>query len=123
MRELRPYCRLIEPEAGSEGLLRKLLWDATPKGVRPIFISIELLESLGTRTEDGDKITAEWGEPDKNGFYTPVFTRHADEARRNHAEALAAVVEAARVVFVSGADAEESEWTELADALAALDAA
>jgi hypothetical protein len=44
-----------------------------PKGTRLILATENLLDMWGTRTEDGYRITAEWGLPDKNGWYTPVF--------------------------------------------------
>jgi hypothetical protein len=48
-------------------------------GTRLILASEEFLERIGTRTERGDRITAEWGEPDDRGWYTPIFTAHADD--------------------------------------------
>ena len=50
-----------------------------PIGTRLILASEGFLERIGTRTERGDKITAEWGEPDDRGWYTPIFTAHADD--------------------------------------------
>jgi hypothetical protein len=44
-----------------------------PKGTRLILANENLLDMWGTRNEDGYRITAEWGEPDKNGWYTPFF--------------------------------------------------
>jgi hypothetical protein len=49
------------------------------RGNRLIWIGKTLLETLGSRTHDGAAITAEWGEPDEHGVYTPVFTRHDDD--------------------------------------------
>lgn len=47
---------------------------APPAGTRLILASENLLDTWGTRTEDGYAIRVEWGEPDKNGWYTPTFT-------------------------------------------------
>lgn len=44
-----------------------------PKGTRLILATEDVLDSWGARTEDGYKISAEWGEPDENGWYTPTF--------------------------------------------------
>jgi len=46
----------------------------TPPGTRLILASENLLEQFGTRTEDGRKITAEWGDPNTDGWYSPTFT-------------------------------------------------
>ena len=46
---------------------------------RLVCASDNLLDSWGARTEAGDRITAEWGEPDERGFYTPTFTVHYDD--------------------------------------------
>jgi hypothetical protein len=50
-----------------------------PEGTRLVLISEELARLWGTRTESGDLLTFEWGEPDGNGWYTPTFTAHADD--------------------------------------------
>ena len=50
-----------------------------PAGTRLILASEDLLAFFGTRTEDGDRLTAEWGERKPEGWYEPVFTRHADD--------------------------------------------
>ncbi len=47
---------------------------ALPVGTRLILASENLLDEWGTRTEDGYRITAKWGEPDENGWYAPTFT-------------------------------------------------
>jgi hypothetical protein len=46
----------------------------TPPGTRLILASENLFEQFGTRTDDGRKITAEWGEPTTEGWYSPTFT-------------------------------------------------
>jgi hypothetical protein len=51
---------------------------APPDGTRLILASEAFLEDIGTRTADGRRITAEWGEPDANGWYSPTFTAHDD---------------------------------------------
>ena len=40
---------------------------------RLIRVSTDLLSQFGTRTECGERITAEWGEPDADGVYEPIF--------------------------------------------------
>jgi hypothetical protein len=50
-----------------------------PAGTRLILASEDLLATWGTRTEDGARITAEWGEPTAEGWYEPTFTVHADD--------------------------------------------
>lgn len=47
-----------------------------PHGTRLVVVSENLLEHFGTRTEDGRRLTAEWGEPSPEGWYTPTFTAH-----------------------------------------------
>lgn len=51
----------------------------TPPGTRLILASEDILTSFGTRTEDGYRITAEWGEQRPEGWYEPTFTVHHDE--------------------------------------------
>jgi hypothetical protein len=48
-------------------------------GARLVRVGEGILERWGTRTEDGDLLTVEWGEPDEYGVYTPTFTRHGDD--------------------------------------------
>lgn len=48
--------------------------------VRLIRVSTPLLGDLVARTEDGARMTAEWGEPDEFGVYNPIFTRHNDDS-------------------------------------------
>lgn len=49
-----------------------------PEGTRLIAIADDLLENLGTRTDDGFALTAEWGEPTPEGWYEPIFTATDD---------------------------------------------
>ena len=51
---------------------------APPPGTRLILASENLLELFGARTDSGARLTAEWGEPDENGWYRPVFTATDD---------------------------------------------
>ena len=67
---------------------------APPPGIKLILASEDLLAEWGTRTERGERITAEWGEPDEHGWYTPMFTVHADD-RMGALDAAWAAVEAA----------------------------
>ena len=39
-----------------------------------IKMSRELAEQWFTRDADGNRLRVEWGEPDDEGFYTPVIT-------------------------------------------------
>jgi hypothetical protein len=45
-----------------------------PEGTRLILATTDVLPEWGTRTDDGRRLTAEWGEPDANGWYSPTFT-------------------------------------------------
>lgn len=47
---------------------------APPANTRLILASENLLDTWGSRTEDGYAIRVEWGQPDHNGWYTPTFT-------------------------------------------------
>ena len=58
----------------------------TPPGTRLILASENLLEQFGARTEDGRKITAEWGDPNTDGWYSPTFTV-TDDGKRLVSEA------------------------------------
>ena len=55
-----------------------------PEGTRAVLFSEGLMERMFTRTEDGRRLTIEWGEPDADGFYTPRFTASEDEWYREH---------------------------------------
>ena len=73
---------------------------APPPGTRLILASENLLELFGARTDYGDLITSEWGEPDENGWYRPTFTATDDgwldgiraEARQQERERLRALL-------------------------------
>jgi hypothetical protein len=54
-------------------------------------MSVDLLESIGTRDADGRRLTFEWGEPDEHGWYTPTITTHEPGLIE---EAIAGVTEA-----------------------------
>jgi hypothetical protein len=45
---------------------------------RAVHVSTGFLLWFGTRDDNGNRITAEWGEPDEDGFYEPMFTKHLD---------------------------------------------
>ena len=49
-----------------------------PLGTRLILVAEDLLSQFGTRTENGDALTAEWGEPTPEGWYEPTFFAHHD---------------------------------------------
>lgn len=57
----------------------RIEWRYLEQGARLIRASENLLDHWGTRTERGERITAEWGEPDALGIYEPVFTVHTDD--------------------------------------------
>ena len=65
-----------------------------PPGTRLILAAEDLLSLFGTRTEDGELITAEWGEPNERGWYEPTFTVHTDDRIGALDAAWAAVVAA-----------------------------
>jgi hypothetical protein len=44
-----------------------------------ILITPELLETLFTRDEQGNRLSLELGEPDAEGFYTPTITTHYED--------------------------------------------
>jgi hypothetical protein len=52
---------------------------ALPEHGRLILADEDILTSFGARTDYGDKITAEWGDPMPEGWYTPTFTVHYDD--------------------------------------------
>jgi hypothetical protein len=63
----------IEAEARAQ-----VLGDPRTRLVR---VAPELFDTpFGTRTDDGRRLTVEWGEPDEFGVYEPVFTAHAELA-------------------------------------------
>ena len=101
--------------------LRALLAAATPNGTRLVRMADDILATWGTRTERGDRITAEWGEPDEWGIYEPTLTIHRDHT----AEAREAVIEAARFHLRHGktpGDDFNMDHIELRAALDALEA-
>jgi hypothetical protein len=59
---------------------------------RKLRVSSEFLTQLGTRTNDGRRIIAEWGEPDAEGFYTPILTEVDTGFRLVNVETLAAAL-------------------------------
>ena len=59
--------------------LGKTITDVPPRGTRLILADEGFIEHFASRTDDGYRITGEWGEPDENGWYSPIFTVHADD--------------------------------------------
>jgi hypothetical protein len=53
--------------------------DTLPQHTRLILVPEDLLATLGTRTERGERITAEWGEKHPSGWYEPIVTVHVDD--------------------------------------------
>ena len=49
-----------------------------------INIARDLLETLFTRDEEGNRLTIEVGEPDHEGFRTLTFTRHPEDNPLEH---------------------------------------
>ncbi len=45
-----------------------------PPGTRLVLATEILMDALASFTEDGRRITFEWGEPDEHGWYAPTFT-------------------------------------------------
>ena len=52
-----------------------------PVGTRLIIATENLLDLVGTRTEDGRALWFAWGEPDEHGWYSPTFTAVDDGMR------------------------------------------
>lgn len=50
-----------------------------PAGSRLVLISEEVAETFGTRTEDGDRLSFSWSDPDVNGVSELVIHREAYE--------------------------------------------
>ncbi len=50
-----------------------------PEGTRLVIVTDNLLDFIGTRSERGNRLSFEWGEPDEHGWYTPTITEHADD--------------------------------------------
>lgn len=53
----------------------------TPPGTRLILAAEDILETWGTRTEDGRRLTATWGRRHPEGWYEPTFTKTDDGKR------------------------------------------
>jgi hypothetical protein len=62
-----------------QGHLNRMLAMKPPQGTRLILASEDLLELFGTRAENGDRLSFEWGEPRPEGWYEPLITRHSDD--------------------------------------------
>ena len=48
------------------------------QGIVRLRMSREIVEKFWMRADDGRRVTVEWGEPDAEGFYDPVFTASDD---------------------------------------------
>lgn len=55
-----------------------------PPGARLILASEDLLERIGTRSNDGYRITGEWGDQRPEGWYEPTFVIHYDQPFPGH---------------------------------------
>ena len=77
---------------------------------RLVRVQPDVLAEWGTRTEDGDRLTVEWGEPDDDGIYDPTFTRHSEGNLR--AEARAAALDGPELRELR--DAADETWAMMA---------
>lgn len=71
--------------AGTDVLLsdlraRGVVIGRPPDDCRLILANVELLDTLGTRAEDGRRLSYEWGEPAPEGWYVPTVTATDDGA-------------------------------------------
>ena len=53
-------------------LFRSLLPLVVPEGTRLMLVADNLLETMGTRTDSGAKLSFAWGDPADEGWYVPV---------------------------------------------------
>lgn len=63
---------------------------STPPGTRLVIVAEDADRLFFGRSESGDLLTFEWGEPDELGRYTPIITAH------HHDNLLAELVQAAK---------------------------
>ena len=84
----------------------------TPTGTRLILASENLLESWGTRTDSGARITADWGEPYPEGWYEPVFTA-TDDGWLDGIRAEAATAERERLIAEGWREPHRHSFTSL----------
>lgn len=84
----------------SVALFRALVPLVVPEGCRLILASEDLLRDFGTRTERGNRVTADWGEPSPEGWYTPLFHETEDPGYMSYAHQMVAldVIEAAQEI-------------------------
>lgn len=50
-----------------------------PAGTRLVLMSEDIAGLMGTRTEDGDRLLFEFGQPDQNGWSELIVTRETPE--------------------------------------------
>jgi len=74
MAEIRP---LAATPAPLDRLRARISLEAI-NGTRPVWIGEGVFERYAARTAEGWPVTIEWGEPDADGFYSPVFTEHPE---------------------------------------------
>jgi hypothetical protein len=55
--------------------IRRMI-EPPPTHTRLVLFGEDLLEHMGQYTEDGSKITMDWGPLRPGGYYEPTFTRH-----------------------------------------------
>jgi hypothetical protein len=74
-----------------------------PAHTRLILASEDLLDTWGTRTDRGERITVEWGDEQPEGWYEPVFTQHSEDKLPDKTEArrLRAIEAAARALMAA----------------------
>jgi len=100
----------IEARSRAADLLA--ITSAIPPRTRLILAAESLLDDFGTRTEDGHKLTAEWGEPSPEGWYSPTFHIHDDGMEvRPKASAIAAATAEFEFVALAARYRAEHEAT------------
>jgi hypothetical protein len=83
-------------------------------GTRKVLMTPEFMERFFSRTEDGRRVSIDWGEPDDEGCYVPTLTATEDDFYRQAAvgaelDALVAALPEGRVTLQHGDDSEDVE--------------
>jgi hypothetical protein len=64
---------------------------------RSVWMTPELMETICTRDNDGNRLVVDWGEPDQNGYYVPSVTvDYTDNVVADERARILAAVEAQR---------------------------
>src|ERR1019366_2617694 len=72
-------CRCWCAPCERHNLISREAQAAPPPHTRLVIMADDLLSMIGTRADNGDRLTFEWGEPDEHGWYTPAITQHSDD--------------------------------------------